>query len=94
MSIGDQHVAVGQNPNRTPSEHPNPHKNRFLGGEVTYPKMAPLVLTHSHVMLNQAVDHFGPKPVLQAVRTSAPDTPRFARSTNASPRTVSFLLVS
>ena len=31
------HLAMGQNPNRTPSEHPNPHQNR--NGWCTYPKM-------------------------------------------------------
>ena len=39
---------MGQNPNRTPPlprEHPNPTTN----GEFTYPKMVPLVLTHSHM---------------------------------------------
>ena len=33
-----------------PSEHPNPPKiGSKMGGEFTYPKMAPLVLTHSHM---------------------------------------------
>ena len=46
------HMAVGQNPNRlAPSEHPNPTTKigSKMGGEFTYPKMVPLVLTHSHM---------------------------------------------
>ena len=40
------HMAVGPNPNRTPSEHqPIPTKVGFkVGGEFTYPKMVALVL--------------------------------------------------
>ena len=35
-----------------PSEHPNPTTKigSKMGGEFTYPKMAPLVLTHSHIL--------------------------------------------
>ena len=41
----------GSKSNRTPSEHPNPtiKIGSKMGGEFTYPKMVPLVLTHSHV---------------------------------------------
>ena len=42
---------MGQNPNRTPSEHPN--------GWFTYPKMVPLVLNHGHMAPNPT-----PKPVV------------------------------
>ena len=43
------HLAMGQNPNLTPSEHPNPHQNR-LKWVVHLPQNGiPLVLTHSHV---------------------------------------------
>ena len=39
---------VGQNPNRTASEHPNPTTKigTQMGGEFTSPKWYPLVLTH------------------------------------------------
>ena len=40
-------MAVGQKA-RTPSEHPDPHQNR-LQWVVHLPKMALLVLTHSHI---------------------------------------------
>ena len=49
-----RHLAIGQNPNRTPSEHPNPTAKigSKMGGEFTYPKLgSPLVLTHSHLVL-------------------------------------------
>ena len=42
------HLAMGQNPNRAPSEHPNPTTEigSKMGGELTYPKKwTPLVLT-------------------------------------------------
>ena len=41
-------MAMSQNPNRTPGEHPNPTTKigSQMGGEFTYPKMI-LVLTHS-----------------------------------------------
>ena len=44
-------AAMGQNPNRTPSEHFNPTTRigSKMGGEFTYPKMVPLVLTHGQV---------------------------------------------
>ena len=45
---------MGQNPNRfAPSEHPiqSPLKQTKLGGEFTYPKVVPLVLTHSHLTI-------------------------------------------
>ena len=34
-------LAMGQNPNRNPSEHPNPttKKGTKMGGEFTYPKV-------------------------------------------------------
>ena len=40
---------------RTPSEHPNPTTKigSKMGGEFPYPKMVPLVLTHSHVGMGQ-----------------------------------------
>ena len=46
-------LAMGQNPNRTPSEHPNPTTKIGckMGGEFTYPKMVPLVLTHSQMFV-------------------------------------------
>ena len=43
---------MGQKPNRlAPSEHPNPATKMKpnMGGEFTYPKMVPLVLTHSQI---------------------------------------------
>ena len=48
-------MAIGQNPNRlAPSEHPiqSNHQNRKpkMSGEFTYPKMVPLVLTHSQMV--------------------------------------------
>ena len=48
---GESELAMGQNPNRTPSEHANPTTTRGtkMGGEFTYPKMVPLVLTHSQL---------------------------------------------
>ena len=43
-------MAMGQKPNRTPSEHPIPTKmGSKMGGAPNYPKMVPLVLTHSHM---------------------------------------------
>ena len=42
------HMAMGQNPNRTSSEHPNLHYR--LKRVVHLPtKMVPLVLTHGHI---------------------------------------------
>ena len=50
----EKYVAMGQNPNRGPSEHPNPTTKigSKMGAEFTYPKMVPLVLTHSHIRKN------------------------------------------
>ena len=51
-------MAMGQNPNRLPpSEHPNPTAKigSKMGGEFTYPKMVPLVLTHCAQMI--AIGH-------------------------------------
>ena len=50
------HMAMGQKPNRTPSEHPNPTTKigSKMGGEFTYPRMVPLVLTHSHILNQRA----------------------------------------
>ena len=44
-------MAMGQNPNRTPSEHPSPTTKigPKTGGEFTYCKTVALVLTHSHI---------------------------------------------
>ena len=44
-------MAMDQKPNCTPSEHPNPTTKigSKIGGEFTYPKMVPLVLTHSQI---------------------------------------------
>ena len=41
--LGNPDLAMGQNPNRTPSEH------QKISGWCTDPKMVPLVLTHSHM---------------------------------------------
>ena len=44
------HMAMGQKPNRTPSEHPNPTTKikPKMGGNYIYPKV-PSVSTHCHV---------------------------------------------
>ena len=46
------YMVTGQKPNRTPSEHPNPTTKigSNMGGEFTYTKMVPLVLTHSRIL--------------------------------------------
>ena len=52
---------MGQNPKfRTPSEPPNPTTKigSHMGGEFTYHKMIPLVLTRSHVLVRKyAANH-------------------------------------
>ena len=56
-------MARGQNPKfRTPSEHPDPTTKigSNMGGEFTYPKMVPLVLTHDHTVWGGSRgDYFG-----------------------------------
>ena len=53
---------MGQNPNRTPREHPNPttKTGTKMGGEFAYPKMVPLVLAHSHMGMSQNYTIRGP----------------------------------
>ena len=62
LSASCAYMGMGQNPNRTPSEHPNPTTKlgSKMGGEFTsQPKWIPLVLTHSH--------QFGPDPHAELV---------------------------
>ena len=47
---GSHHLAMGQNP-VPPVNIPIPTKiGSKMGGEFTYPRMVPLVLTHSHFL--------------------------------------------
>ena len=52
---------MGQNLNRTPSEHPKSPLKWVLKWVVHFPKMIPLVLTHGHVSKHDSGEagHFG-----------------------------------
>ena len=82
-------MAMGQNPNRTPSKHPNPttRPGSKLGGEFTYPRMLPL--THTQPLVLTQSNHFkqtkmvgaptpkcDPKTVLTTTATDFPNSPR------------------
>ena len=57
---GSTDVAMGQNPNRTPSEHPNPTTKigSKMGGAPTNQNGIPLVLTHSNVWPAKSLSGF------------------------------------
>ena len=64
MATPTSQLAMGQQPNRTPSEHHNPTKvGSKMGGEFTYPKTAPLVLTHSQLTCWSSVGNEGMNPI-------------------------------
>ena len=54
---------------RTPSEHPNPTTKIDWNGWCTYPKMVPLVLTHSHLNMSPSAPNQNMGSVL-GVRSS------------------------
>ena len=61
-------MAMGQNSNRPSKHQPIPTKiGSKIGGEFTYPKMVPLVLTHGHMC-----KPLGPEPLRESAFKYSP----------------------